>query len=172
MTQPRCAQRADSQSRSEAPVFTSSPSLPVLLSALGLAAGLLGFTADAQALSCQKRIVSRGDSQARVRALCGEPVQVDEAVLERSRMVLRAGPGRTVVGDQVAYSVVVAKWTYDFGPQRLMQELTFENGTLTQLRTLGRGGLPTVQARASQRRLPSGAADRYAHRIRRFLRAV
>jgi hypothetical protein len=42
-------------------------------------------------------------------------------------------------------SVRIDVWIYDFGPQRFMEELTFENGILRQLRTLGRG---TARGRA------------------------
>lgn len=106
-----------------------------------LAGAALFDAADAEALSCQRRIISRGDPMAKVIGLCGEPAQRTSRLVTRSQTV--ASP---VVNGQRVYSTVsatveVSKWTYDFGRYRLMRELTFEDGTLVRIRTLGRGGI-------------------------------
>lgn len=93
----------------------------------------------AHALSCQGRIIDPGDRAARVRAYCGDPATVTERVVERSRSVYVRGPHGSLVRDEVAVSVVVQEWVYDFGPQRFMQELTFEDGELRTIRELGYG---------------------------------
>ncbi len=110
-----------------------------------LAGAALFDAADAEALSCQRRIISRGDPMAKVMALCGEPAQQTQRLVTRSQTV-----GTRIVSGQRVFSTVsatveVSKWLYDFGPYRLMRELTFEDGTLIRIRTLGRGGV--TQAR-------------------------
>lgn len=111
-----------------------------------LAAAALFDAADAEALSCQRRIISRGDPMAKVVALCGEPAQQSQRLVTRSQTI-----GTRVVNGQAVFSTVsatvqVSKWVYDFGPLRLMRELTFEDGVLVRIRTLGRGGItPRVE---------------------------
>ena len=108
--------------------------LPLLLASMAL------FDAgEAEALSCQRRIVTRGDSMAKVTALCGDPTTRVERNVTRSQTVARRGPHGSVWYETVRVDVHVAQWVYDFGPLRLMQELTFEDGTLISLRTLGHG---------------------------------
>jgi len=110
-----------------------------------LAAAALFDAADAEALSCQRRIISRGDPMAKVLALCGQPAQQTQRLVSRSQTIgTRIIDGQTVF-DTISATVEVSKWVYDFGPQRLMRELTFEDGTLVRIRTLGRGGV--TQAR-------------------------
>ena len=104
-----------------------------------LAAAALFDAADARALSCQRRIVTRGDSVAKVVHLCGEPAsRVDRNVM-RSQTIAQRDVAGAVVYSTISVSVNVSTWVYDFGPLRLMQELTFEDGTLVNLRTLGHG---------------------------------
>jgi len=105
-----------------------------------LAAAALFDASDAEALSCQRRIISRGDPMAKVVSLCGQPAQRTQRLVTRSQTV-----GTRIVNGQALFSTVsatveVSKWVYDFGPLRLMRELTFEDGVLIQIRTLGRGG--------------------------------
>lgn len=95
--------------------------------------------ATAQALHCQGRIVSTGDSPARVRSLCGEPTDIAQRTESRSRTVVRRGPGGSVISDSIAVSVLVEQWTYDFGPSRFVRVLVFEDGRLIRIDTLGYG---------------------------------
>jgi hypothetical protein len=41
---------------------------------------------------------------------------------------------------RVTREVQIDEWTYDFGPRRFMQVLTFVDGTLESVATGGRGG--------------------------------
>lgn len=104
--------------------------------ALALASlAVFAATADASALYCERRIVSGGDTQDRVLALCGEPASMATRVDTQTRFLYARG---IVVG---AYTVSVRYdvWVYDFGPTRLMVELVFEDGTLARESTLGYG---------------------------------
>lgn len=106
-----------------------------------LAAAALFDASDAEALSCQRRIISRGDPMAKVVSLCGQPAQQTQRLLTRSQTVGTQIVNGQAVFQTISATVAVSKWVYDFGPQRLMRELTFEDGVLVRIRTLGRGGL-------------------------------
>lgn len=106
------------------------PSLAVTLAALH------GAPADAAALRCGSRIVSRGDSAHQVASVCGEPIDVVQRVEIRTvrsadaACVARAD-GQPCVA--VAREVVIEQWTYDFGANKLVKRLTFEDGVLTRI---------------------------------------
>lgn len=110
----------------------------LVVAALLLSAPLI-FASTASAMRCGNRLVVVGDASARVRGLCGEPAEITERVVERSRQVYVRGPNGSLIGDRVSVSVVVQRWVYDFGPQRFMRELVFEDGRLVQINTLGYG---------------------------------
>jgi hypothetical protein len=112
-------------------------------SALALAAAVsvavLGLPSSASALSCGRRLVSNGDTAAYVQSICGEPTQVSTRTESRTVYGAQRVVGGIVVGDSRTVTVEITVWIYDFGPQRLMQELTFENGVLQNVRTLSYG---------------------------------
>ncbi|GAB4112348.1 MAG: hypothetical protein OHK0013_48270 [Sandaracinaceae bacterium] len=94
----------------------------------------------AHALECGQSIVVRGDRMARVRAVCGEPVSV--AVRVETRVapgVSPLPPGAVPPPGYVVPTITVQieVWTYDFGPGRFVEELTFENGVLVSTRPIG-----------------------------------
>lgn len=93
-------------------------------------------------MSCQRRVVSRGDSQARVLQYCGTPETKTERVIQNSSSLLVpiAGGGFAVQAQTV--SVLQERWVYNFGPRRLMRELTFQDGIIIRIRTLGYGSEP------------------------------
>jgi hypothetical protein len=93
----------------------------------------------AHAMSCQNRLVVVGDVPARVRGLCGDPADRVERVVYRTNAVQVRGPGGVVYTDVITVGVFVQQWVYDFGPQRFMRELVFEDGRLSRINTLGYG---------------------------------
>lgn len=97
------------------------------------------WASPSEALSCRDRLVRVGDSGARVLELCGDPVEVAQQQVARSRSVQRVLPDGTVVVETVTVTVLLETWTYDFGPQRFMRRLTFEEGRLIAIETLGYG---------------------------------
>jgi len=103
-----------------------------------LVTSLLG-AASAEAMSCQNRLVRQGDASARVIQLCGDPAQIVQRNETRSRTVVGRAPDGTIIQHIVTVTVVVEVWTYDFGPQRFMRQLAFENGVLLRIDTLGYG---------------------------------
>jgi Protein of unknown function (DUF2845) len=117
------------------------------ISALMLMAGLLASgSARADSLTCKGRIVSTGDSRYDVRAVCGEPDDASSRVEYRTVSGRVAGPC-TRQGDKVVCSdtrervieVVIDEWIYDFGRNRFVQYLTFEQGRLVTVKSGGYG---------------------------------
>ena len=105
-----------------------------------LAALLLAEAAQAQ-LRCENRVISRGDSQARVFALCGEPIWTEYRRREIARHVAWWEVERVTTRDEI--------WSYDFGPHRLTHQLTFRNGRLYRLEAGHRGVFRISGSRAS-----------------------
>ena len=111
-------------------------------------AAVFVFTESASALSCQRRIISRGDSQAKVQRLCGQPAMRNQRVVENTlAAVTPVNTQGTQLVQATSVSVLVERWTYDFGPRRLMHELIFEDGILVRTRTNGYGSVAGNAAR-------------------------
>jgi hypothetical protein len=76
--------------------------------------------AGAEGLRCGSRIIERGSSSAELASFCGDPVQVSK-------------PSSDLDQIQVEF------WTYNFGPNQLMQRVRIENGVIVQIDSLGYG---------------------------------
>ena len=88
-------------------------------------------------LRCGDRLVSEGDTAARVRERCGPP---SETRVERKLVppvIWRDGRRiRLPGGDR---EIVVEFWTYNLGPDRFMRQLKLEEGVVVEIKTLGYG---------------------------------
>jgi hypothetical protein len=112
---------------------------------LAIGAGLLfSNQVRAEGLSCQNRLVSTGASKYDVQALCGAPDATEhrtERRLVKRQVSVRCASGTgwctSVIEDLV--EVPIDEWIYDFGQQRFLQYLTFEDGTLLRVRSGGYG---------------------------------
>ena len=104
----------------------------------------------AYALYCNEKLVSHGDLSSRVRMVCGEPVHISRYVIYEVRSF--AAPRRASHQHyrdthhlRAPYSVhtlvpiEMEEWTYNFGPQRLLHRVTFQNGYLERIETSGYG---------------------------------
>jgi hypothetical protein len=107
----------------------------LLLSAAGVAAN---------GMRCENKLVQPGDTQYEVKSLCGPPDDMQQR--SETRRVQRAvqrpcpnGNGYCSVVIEDWADVVVDEWTYDFGPQRFLQYLTFESGKLVLIKSGGYG---------------------------------
>lgn len=97
---------------------------------------LLGIDA-AYALRCGNRLISEGDSTAKVLAECGQPTLVEQR--EELVPIINRHP-HLRRGYNYDYIVVPYEaWTYNFGPQRFMQRLRIRNGRVTRIESLGYG---------------------------------
>jgi hypothetical protein len=113
----------------------ATSSLPALLLAI-----LPVVSAHADAMRCGTRLVSRGDTRAAVRDLCGEPADV------QTRTILRRPyydfHGRIVYYGDGLVEVPVEVWTYNFGPNKLQRRIRFVDGVIDEIETLGYGYRP------------------------------
>ncbi len=102
--------------------------------------GLAFAPSAARALDCGTHLVTRGDHSVYVRSVCGEPAAVT-ARTETRWVQAWNNPRFRMPGFTAgqAVTVTIEVWVYDFGPQRYMEELTFEAGVITATRHLGRG---------------------------------
>ena len=106
----------------------------------GVAALTFGHAAFADSMRCGDKLVYSGDSTYTVRTKCGEP---DDAVHRTEVRTVshevsapcedrqsRAKCSRTV---ETSVEVIIDDWTYDFGSNRFIQYLRFENGKLLRI---------------------------------------
>src|SRR3954451_15008492 len=83
---------------------------------------------------CGNRLVLLGQSQREVLYTCGEPDTTERRVSYRRL----AEPGAFgALRGYVDIPVVTERWVYNFGPQRVRQELWFEEGRLVAIQPLG-----------------------------------
>ena len=115
----------------------------LIWAALLVTAGLsVSSSARADSLSCDGRIVSSGDSRYDVRAVCGEPDDASQRVEYRTLSGRVAGPCARDASGRIrcqntreeVIEVVIDEWIYDFGKNRFIEYLTFEQGHLLSVR--------------------------------------
>jgi hypothetical protein len=98
--------------------------------------GCLPSVLMADSIRCGSRIISRGSSSAELAAFCGDPAQV-------TKSSSYTGGGRVRGADGVVYGstaeILVEIWTYNFGPNQLMERVRIENGVVVQIDSLGYG---------------------------------
>ncbi len=104
-----------------------------ILSAASLAAALAASGASADSMRCGTKLITDGDPMDKVVALCGDP-----AAIERREILRPYGYHRGALVHS-SYEVSVELWTYNFGPNKLMYRLRFEDGLLMDVDTLGHG---------------------------------
>jgi hypothetical protein len=100
-------------------------------------------------MTCRDRIASTGDSLYEVRAVCGEPDAANRRVEYRTFRVRGACRGegdRRVCERDVEHTVevVIDEWIYDFGKNRFVRYLTFEQGYLCRIDSGGYGYKPAT----------------------------
>ena len=116
---------------------------------LVLAGLAVSSSARADSLSCDGRIVSDGDSRYDVKSICGEPDDASQRVEYRTVRGRVAGPC-TREGGKIRCSqtreqvveVVIDEWIYDFGSNRFIEYVTFEQGRLVSIRAGSYGHKP------------------------------
>ncbi|NJD31902.1 MAG: DUF2845 domain-containing protein [Gammaproteobacteria bacterium] len=97
---------------------------------------LMPCYAHADSMRCGSRIIKEDDPIEKVLEVCGEPVKRERTWIQRQPQY--------EVGDR-SYSfpgredVPVDLWTYDFGPNKLMQRVRFVAGKVESITTLGYG---------------------------------
>jgi hypothetical protein len=92
---------------------------------LQLACPIVSFAAEST-LRCEKGIVSVGDEKTEAKQKCGKPTGTDKSTIPKNR-------------SKTGKAIKVEEWTYNFGPQKFMKRLRFENGKLRDVESLGYG---------------------------------
>lgn len=124
----------------------------LLLTAV-LVTSLLSVPASANSMRCDRELISRGDNQGEVLASCGEPMFATQKTIYRSGIPNRRFSslslgngyysditrGELIYHNRSVVEVPVEVWTYNFGPRNFMREVTFTDGRVTAIRTLGYG---------------------------------
>jgi hypothetical protein len=96
-------------------------------------------SAPAFAFHCGSKLVHEGDTRGQVRSKCGEPSEIEvRSILRRPVVWLK---GRPVFASSDFVDIPVEFWIYNFGPNKLMRRLRFEDGELVDIETLGYGYL-------------------------------
>jgi len=105
----------------------------------GMLAAALAFAdaASADSFRCGSKLLTDGDPFDKVAALCGPPTSVERREIIRPYHFYRNG--LPISG---SYEVAVEFWTYNFGPNKLMRRLRFEDGLLVDVATLTHGYNP------------------------------
>ena len=105
------------------------------------------FSCPSFALRCGHELVDIGDNKNDVYDKCGEPESINSHIERRGASNIasirrRLNPGLSFNYGQEQYAevdVMIDEWIYDFGRRRLQHYLRFENGSLKEIKTLGRG---------------------------------
>ena len=110
----------------------------------------LPLSAMAGSLRCGEKLITDGMSQAEVSARCGQPTQIEHQTNygEAATAVSPAAPPIGTlppaglmgpIGGRSGSETAVEIWTYNFGPNRLMERIRFENGVVIKIESLGYG---------------------------------
>jgi hypothetical protein len=97
---------------------------------------LLPCQTHADSMRCGSRIVKDGDPIEKVLDVCGEPAQKERTWIQRAPQFERGGWSYSFPGTE---EVPVDTWTYDFGPNKLMQKVRFVAGVVQSIVPLGKG---------------------------------
>jgi hypothetical protein len=122
--------------------FDFKPWIRIVLVILGLA---VPGAVSAGSLRCDNRIVSVGQSADDVRGLCGEPQRIDtweEGVNAYISKFYDYEHDRYQAPRGEKGPIRYEAWTYDFGPQRFIRTLIFEDGRLIKIETGDKGTSP------------------------------
>jgi Protein of unknown function (DUF2845) len=89
-----------------------------------------------EAFYCGRRLVSIGDPQVTVRYKCGDPDDIEWRVTYR---VVYSHDPYSGERETTYEPVVIEVWTYNFGPRRFVEELSFEQGRASDIQPIGYG---------------------------------
>ena len=112
-----------------------------------MAVGILLMSANEayadSSLGCGSNLLSEGDSRYEVRSACGasdDRQSRTEWRTVRENYRVPCGEGKTCLRSRVReIEVQIYEWTYDFGPRKFIQFLTFEQGKLVNVKSGGYG---------------------------------
>jgi Protein of unknown function (DUF2845) len=91
----------------------------------------------AESIRCGSQLIEKGSTGADLLEYCGKPAQVTKNGTVHGLV----GNTHTAGGitSQATGDFEVETWTYDFGPNQLMERVRIENGIVVQIDSLGYG---------------------------------
>lgn len=95
--------------------------------------------ARADSIRCGSQLASEGATQVEVWQRCGEPLSKFSKVEVISDELKTKNRNGTSVGTVRTITRTIDEWTYNFGPTSFMQLVTFVDGRLVSVRSLGYG---------------------------------
>jgi hypothetical protein len=99
---------------------------------------LLVLPGVAWAFRCGNKLVLYGDPADKVLANCGRPTEKKSYTALRPAVVWYGNrPVRVPPGEPI--EVLVETWTYNLGPNKLMQQVRLEGGYVVEVNSLGYG---------------------------------
>jgi hypothetical protein len=97
---------------------------------------VIPLVAQADSMRCGSRLISEGDRIEYVLEHCGEPARKERSWIVRQPRFERGGREYSFPGTD---EVPVDTWTYDFGPNKLMQRVRMVDGKVERIDTLEHG---------------------------------
>jgi hypothetical protein len=91
----------------------------------------------AASIRCGSQLILKGSTSAELLEYCGEPAQVTKNGTTHG-LVGNTYRGSGVIGEATG-DIEVETWTYNFGPNQLMQRVRIENGVVVQIDSLSYG---------------------------------
>jgi hypothetical protein len=91
----------------------------------------------AESIRCGSQLIEKGSTSADLLEYCGKPTQVTKNGIVNGLIGNTHTPGGVV--SQATGDFEVETWTYDFGPNLLMERVRIENGIVVQIDSLGYG---------------------------------
>ncbi len=87
---------------------------------------------------CGRSIINERKSIEYVLEKCGQPSYSQEHTEYRVFRYTPSAPYPGIVEERVI-PIIIQEWKYNFGPNRFMRYLRFENGILIEIESIGRG---------------------------------
>jgi hypothetical protein len=91
----------------------------------------------AESIRCGSQLILKGSTSADLIEYCGKPKQVTRNGTVNGLVGNTYTAGG--VNSQATGDFEVETWTYDFGPNQLMERVRIENGIVVQIDSLGYG---------------------------------
>ena len=107
---------------------------------LAFVCGLLmivpAFATETATMICKNGIVSKGDFAGDVVSKCGEPAGKSQREEKRFEKTKESGGAKEKT---VVTTVTIDDWTYNFGPNEFMHQISLENSRVARIESLGYG---------------------------------
>jgi len=99
----------------------------------------LALNGPAWGMRCGSNLVVEGDTKYQVYQRCGNPDFQDTRTIYRSVRIRGSGLGEPGLDVFETIPVQLDEWTYNFGPERFVEQVIFENGRVINIRPLDYG---------------------------------